>query len=79
MKYQKIDVWDNNKYIGTITYYSYSKKFTFNISGVIESINFKNSKHLEKMLDRHIAMDVHIPLEVKEKIDMIAIINEMSN
>ena len=31
------------------------------------------------MLNRRIAMDMHIPLEVKEKIDMIAIINEMSN
>ena len=79
MKYQKIDIWDNNKYIGTITYNLYSKKFTFNIPGVIGSISFKNSKHLEKMLNRRIAMDMHIPLEVKEKIDMIAIINEMSN
>ena len=32
MKYQKIDVWDNNKYIGTITYNSYNKKFTFKIN-----------------------------------------------
>lgn len=75
MKNKQWYIWNKNKYIGTINYDSYYKRFTLILPGFLHSISFDNSDDLEDTIKDYVCGKVVIPNHIKDEIDSIAIMN----
>lgn len=70
----RIDLWEGDKHIGTISINYYKRKFRININGMCnDGTTFFDSKGLKRYITKQCVLKINIPQEIYDYINSIAV------